>query len=127
MCGARGNNYMKYNWYENKILKQFSLKTDDTKLHLLVNKCYEDGFEDGVNETQSEAEKDFKQVENLISGARKDAIKYHLPELKETGFDKKTDDIEDFIDGLEYNGYENLAWYNGYIRGLREAEILLKK
>ena len=71
-----------------------------------------------------------QQLVNLGDGAQKDCRENNIIEMVNVGFDRKDKTknyVADFIDGLEYNGYENLAWYAGYIRGLEEARGIVRE
>lgn len=57
----------------------------------------------------------------------KDLKEYHTGLLKiECGFNPKTDEIVSFIEGLSFEGYEDVAWFCGYLSGLEQASYLAK-
>lgn len=71
----------------------------------------------------------FEQLNNLIDTAEKYCRKNSMTEMLNAGFDKTEKSehyISQFINNLEYNDYENLAWYAGYISGLMEAKEIVR-
>jgi len=99
------------------------------KLGIKETSCYYMVVNDNGDFLDEGKETANKQIDNLILGACKDCKRYNLVSLKNNGFDSKNKDpyyIADFIGNLDYSNEENLAWYNGYIRGLEEAKSLIK-
>lgn len=66
-----------------------------------------------------------KMLENLFKSALKELSHDYKIDLECNGW-TKGEDVFDFLQGLDFSDYENLAWFAGYLRGLEEAKNTLK-
>lgn len=56
-----------------------------------------------------------KEITSLVS----ECWKHHKNRMKDAQGDLKKNDVLDFLDGCDLDGWEDIGWFIGYIGGLR--------
>lgn len=98
------------------------------KSKCLHSNCDDDGkcFKCGENALVINPKSMLKRIESERKQSLKDCWQYHADLMKESNKDLKKADLLDFLYDIELNDWEDVGFFVGYLRGLDDAEKIIK-